>query len=67
MDEREDERDELLAALKHLYWAYVQMLEAARDRIVMCGGSCDPTDVMEAGDPALISVRAIIAKSEGRT
>lgn len=51
-------RDEL----KAMYRAYVVLLEAGRNRIIDHGGTCDPVDVMEEGDPALISARAIIAK-----
>lgn len=45
------------AELRRLYFAYVNLMEVGRDRIVGAGGSCDPVDVMEAGDPALIRVR----------
>ena len=57
---------ELLAELKSLRLAYVNLLEIGRDRILGLGGTCDPVDVMEAGDPALKSASAIIAKAEGR-
>lgn len=56
---------DLLAELKRLARAYVALLETGRDRIVSLGGSCDPVDVMEAGDPSLISARAAIAKATG--
>lgn len=56
---------ELLAELKRLRLAYVNLLEIGRDRIVALGGQCDPIDVMEAGDPALRSAAAAIAKAEG--
>ena len=48
------------AMLKRLYRAYVNTLETGRDRIVMLGGTCDPVDVMERSDPALIAVRAFL-------
>lgn len=54
---------ETLAELQALYRAYVRLLEAGRERIVDHGGSCDPVDVMEEGDPALIKARAAIAKA----
>lgn len=58
---------EILAELKRLAHAYVNLLEIGRDRIVALGGSCDRVDLMEAGDVALISARAVIAKAEGRS
>lgn len=50
-------RDEI----RRLYAAYVRLLEIGRDRIIAAGGTCDPVDVMEAGDPALVRVRAFLA------
>lgn len=52
-------RDEI----RRLYAAYVRLLEIGRDRIIAAGGTCDPVDVMEAGDPALVRVRAFLAPS----
>lgn len=50
-------RDEL----RRLYAAYVRLLEIGRDRIIAAGGTCDPVDVMENGDPALVRVREFLA------
>lgn len=62
LPEGADARNEL----RRLYSAYVNLLEIGRDRIVSAGGSCDPVDVMEAGDPALVRVRAFLfASAEG--
>lgn len=49
-------RDEL----SRLYAAYVRLLEIGRDRIISAGGTCDPVDVMEKGDPALVRVRTFL-------
>ena len=62
----EAQRDELLAALKNLRRAYVNLLESGRDRILLLGGQCDPVDVMEASDPNLRDSRAALAKVEGK-
>lgn len=59
------QRDELLAALKNMNRAYVNLLENGRDRIREFGGPCDPVDVMEASDQNLRESRAVIAKVEG--
>lgn len=48
-------------ALRDLYKAYMRLLEAGMDRITSLGGDCDPVDVMEAGDPALIAARRTLA------
>lgn len=55
-----------LAELKRFRLAYVNLLETGYDRIVALGGTCDPVDVMEAGDPAIRRVNEVIAKAEGR-
>lgn len=55
----------LLAELKNLSRAYVSLMEAGRDRIIMLGGDCDSVDRMEEGDPSLRSARAVIAKATG--
>ena len=47
-----------------LYRAYVRLLEAGRDRIIDHGGTCDPVDRMEEGDPALIRARAVLGGAE---
>lgn len=57
---------DLLAELKRLRLAYVNLLESGRDRIIDLGGCCDPVDVMEAGDPAIRRANEVIAKAEGR-
>ena len=55
-------------ALKRLYHAYVSLLETGRDRIVSLGGDCDPVDVMERSDPALIEARsALLLANTGGT
>lgn len=55
----------LLKALKYLARHYVGVLEHGRDRIIALGGTCDPVDVMERGDPHLRQVREVIASVEG--
>lgn len=61
-----EQRDELLAALKMMNRAYVNLLHSGRDLIVMLGGACcDAVDAMEAADPSLKASRAAIAKAEG--
>jgi hypothetical protein len=50
--------ERLQSALKALDRAYVNLIEAARDRIVSLGGTCDPVDVMERADPALRAARS---------
>ncbi len=52
---------EALSELRRLYRAYVSLLETGRDRLMDRGVTCDPVDVMETGDPALVSARATIA------
>lgn len=56
---------ELIADHRAMYRAYVRMLESARDLIIDFGGSCDPVDVMELGDPALIRWRQTFARLGG--
>jgi len=56
---------ELLSELVKLRRAYVNLLEAGKDRITSLGGECDPVDMMERSDPALTSARAAIAKATG--
>lgn len=46
--------------LKRLYTAYIDLLEIGRERIIAAGGTCDPVEVMEQGDPALNRVRAFL-------
>jgi hypothetical protein len=53
--------ERMTGALKDADRAYVNLLENARDRIVFFGGTCDPVDVMERGDPYLIQLRSLIA------
>lgn len=57
---------DMLAELKRLRLAYVNLMETGYDRIIALGGSCDPVDVMEAGDPAIRRVNEVIARAEGR-
>jgi len=56
---------ELLKALKEMNRAYVNLLEAGRDRIIDFGGTCDAVDVMEANSPDLKAARDAIKKAEG--
>jgi len=56
---------ELLAVLKGLRRAYVNLIESGRDRIIALDGTCDPVDVMEANDPWLREVTQVIAKATG--
>jgi hypothetical protein len=53
-------------AIKKLYRGYVNTLENGRDRIISYGGSCDPVDRMEVGDPNLREARATIAAIAAR-
>jgi hypothetical protein len=66
-DQHTIETADLIAEFKGLLRAYVNLLEAGRDRVIFFGGTCDPVDVMEAADPAIASARAAIAKAEGRS
>ncbi|MFZ2306799.1 MAG: hypothetical protein WAW73_20185 [Rhodoferax sp.] len=56
---------ELLDQLKAMNRAYVNLLETGRDRILQCGGTCDPVEVMEANDHYLRDSKAAIAKATG--
>lgn len=51
-------------ALRRLMTDYVGLLEKGRDRIIDLGGTCDPVDVMEAGDPALRSARVALSSKD---
>jgi len=57
-------KDERIAALedgmRRLYRGYVNTIESGRDRIVSLGGTCDPVDAMERGDPVLMATRALL-------
>lgn len=55
--------DDAREMLKRIYAAYVNLLESGRDRIIFLGGSCDPVDRMEEGDPVLRKVRAFLKAS----
>lgn len=54
----------LLSEMRALYRSYVRCLKSGRDRILFLGGDCDPVEVMERGDPALIQARIAIAEAE---
>lgn len=54
---------DLLAQLKNLHRAYVNLLEAGHDRIISLGGDCDPVERMERDDPYLRAAKAVIAKA----
>lgn len=56
-----DHSVDLRQELKYMVRAYVRLLEVGRDRIVDLGGSCDPLDVMEQGDPNLIRAKRVLA------
>jgi hypothetical protein len=56
---------DLVKALEKLSLAYVNLLEIGRDRIIALGGSCDPVDVMETGDPSLRDVREVLGRVKG--
>jgi hypothetical protein len=56
--------EQLVSELKSLRRAYVNLLESGRDRILDLGGTCDPVDVMEAGNPHLSSTVKAIAAGE---
>lgn len=58
-----DEVEGMRGELQRLYQGYVNMLELGRDRIIALGGTCDPVDVMEEGDPVLRSARAALGRS----
>lgn len=53
---------ELVGAQQNLIRAYVNLMEAGRDRIVFLGGECDTVDKMEASDPALREAKAALTK-----
>lgn len=55
----------LVKTNKGLCRAYVNLLEAARCRILDLGGECDPVDVMEHGDVNLLNARTALACIEG--
>lgn len=57
----------LLTALKELQRGYVALLESARDRIMLHGGTCDPLSMMETGDPFLTTARATIKAIEAQS
>lgn len=56
-----EQRDMAVEALRKMNRAYVSLMENGRDRIVMLGGECDPVDVMERADPALIEAKKALA------
>ena len=62
MEQLLQQRDELLAALKDMDRAYMNLLENGRDRILFLGGDCDDIPVMEARDPYLRHAPAAISK-----
>jgi hypothetical protein len=57
------EREALREALQRLYRGYVATLETGRDRIMDLGGTCDPVDVMEEGDPFLRAARQALGRT----
>lgn len=56
-----EQRDAAMEALRKMNRAYVSLMENGRNRIVMLGGECDPVDVMERADPALIEAKKTLA------
>lgn len=61
--EAADEIERMRIEGHQLIRAYVNTLEVCRDRIISLGGTCDPVDRMESGDPALIRAKAAFALS----
>lgn len=55
---------DLYDALARLERAYASALHVGYERILALGGDCDPPEMMERGDSALISARAALAKAE---
>jgi hypothetical protein len=55
-----EEVERLRAEIGYLDKAYVNLLEAGRDKIIDLGGDCDPVEVMEKADPALRRARAAL-------
>ena len=56
-DQLRAEVERLRTALRDLIRAYVNLLEAGKDRIESLGGDCDPVDMMERADPDLCKAR----------
>ena len=56
---------ELLAELKSMSKAYVNLLEAGKDRIESLGGDCDDVAYMAARDTAFVKACGVIGKFEG--
>lgn len=63
-DPRDAEIGRLREALQDLIRAYVNLMEASRDRIIDLGGHCDPVDVMERSDFALRAARTALTAQE---
>lgn len=61
----QQQRYDLIEALKELDRAYVNLLHTGRGRLEDAGVVCDPVDVMVRSDPNLRSARAAIAKATG--
>lgn len=57
---------EAVAMLRKLYKATVGILEGGRAEIIRLGGACDPVDRMEACDPTLREVRALLATHDAK-
>jgi hypothetical protein len=63
LETAERKLEEGVAEMKRFALAYVNLMEVGRDRIMSFGGTCDPVDVMERGDPALNRVKAYVART----
>lgn len=56
---------ELLAEIKMIAKAYVNLLESGKDRIESLGGDCDDVAYMAAHDASLVHTCSVIGKYEG--
>ena len=50
----------LRAQVSELIQGYLRLLESARDRIMLHGGTCDSVSQMERDDPWLIKAKSIL-------
>ena len=64
-DELVQMNQELLAELKSMAKAYVNLLEAGKDRIESLGGDCDEVTYMAAHDVDLVHACGVIGKYDG--
>lgn len=64
-DELVQMNQDLLAELKAMAKAYVNLLEAGKDRIESLGGDCDEVTYMAAHDVDLVHACSVIGKYDG--